>query len=124
MTGPRAASASERHHWVAGVAPAVGCRTVGLSDGVDSDGDVLGPTGCGAVRILDLEFVTKRGDGSVAAVAVDELDSADGLDLTIFDGAKTAIKVGVASSVHGRVQRRQQRRGPPRTPRRQRRPTT
>ena len=65
-----------------------------MSDGVDGSDDVLGPVGCvavefpdgrlsgagfdrlleslerGTVRVLDLESVTKRDDGSVATVAV------------------------------------------------------
>ena len=44
----------------------------------------------GVIRILDLEFVTRRDDGSVAAVSLQELDGGE-FDLTIFDGASSGL---------------------------------
>ena len=44
----------------------------------------------GVIRILDLEFVTRRDDGSVAALSLQELDSG-GFDLAVFDGASSGL---------------------------------
>lgn len=44
----------------------------------------------GLIRILDLEFVTCREDGSVAALSLQELDSGE-LDLTVFEGASSGM---------------------------------
>jgi hypothetical protein len=44
----------------------------------------------GIVRILDLEFVTCRDDGSIAAVSLQELDTGD-FDLTIFEGVSSGL---------------------------------
>jgi Family of unknown function (DUF6325) len=44
----------------------------------------------GVVRILDLEFVTRRDDGSVAALSLQELDGG-GFDLAVFDGASSGL---------------------------------
>ena len=45
----------------------------------------------GVIRILDLEFVTCRADGSVAAVQLRDLDSDGQFDLTIFEGASSGL---------------------------------
>lgn len=44
----------------------------------------------GLVRVIDLVFVTRRDDGSVAALALHDLD-ADGFDLTVFEGASSGV---------------------------------
>ena len=44
----------------------------------------------GVIRILDLEFVTRRDDGSVAALSLQELDSGE-FDLTLFEGASSGL---------------------------------
>ena len=44
----------------------------------------------GLIRILDLEFVTCREDGSVAALSLQELDSGE-VDLTVFEGVSSGI---------------------------------
>ena len=61
----------------------------------------------GLIRILDLEFVTRREDGSVAALSLQELDggefdlsvfagvSSGLLDQSDFDGARDAITAGL-----------------------------
>ena len=45
----------------------------------------------GVVRILDLEFVTCRDDGSVTALQLSDLDSDGKLDLSIFEGAASGL---------------------------------
>jgi hypothetical protein len=45
----------------------------------------------GLIRILDLEFVTCRDDGSVEAIQLRDLDSDGQLDLTIFEGASSGM---------------------------------
>jgi hypothetical protein len=45
----------------------------------------------GVIRILDLEFVTCRADGSVEAVQLQDLDSDGQFDLTIFEGASSGM---------------------------------
>lgn len=44
----------------------------------------------GIIRILDLEFVTRRDDGSVTALSLQELDGG-AFDLTVFEGASTGL---------------------------------
>jgi hypothetical protein len=44
----------------------------------------------GLIRILDLEFVTCRDDGSVAAISLQELESGE-IDLTVFEGVSSGI---------------------------------
>jgi Family of unknown function (DUF6325) len=44
----------------------------------------------GLIRILDLEFVTRRDDGSVAALSLQELDSGE-FDLAIFEGVSSGL---------------------------------
>jgi hypothetical protein len=44
----------------------------------------------GLVRVLDLEFVTRRDDGSVAALALHELDTG-GFDVSVFEGASSGL---------------------------------
>jgi len=44
----------------------------------------------GVIRILDLEFVTRRDDGSVAALSLQELDCG-GFDLALFEGASSGL---------------------------------
>ena len=45
----------------------------------------------GLIRILDLEFVTCRADGSVEAIQLQDLDSDGQFDLTIFEGASSGL---------------------------------
>jgi hypothetical protein len=45
----------------------------------------------GLIRILDLEFVTRRADGSVAAIQLRDLDHDGQLDMTIFEGASSGL---------------------------------
>jgi Family of unknown function (DUF6325) len=44
----------------------------------------------GLIRILDLQFVTRRDDGSVEAIQLRELDTGD-FDLTVFEGASSGL---------------------------------
>jgi hypothetical protein len=45
----------------------------------------------GVIRVLDLEFVSCRADGSVAAIAARDLDADGGFDLTVFEGASSGM---------------------------------
>ena len=45
----------------------------------------------GVIRILDLEFVTCRDDGSVEAIQLQDLDADGDFDLTIFEGASSGL---------------------------------
>jgi hypothetical protein len=45
----------------------------------------------GVIRILDLEFVTVRDDGSVAALQLRDLDTDGQFDVTIFEGASSGL---------------------------------
>ena len=45
----------------------------------------------GVIRILDLEFVTCRDDGSVSAVQLRDLDADGEFDLTVFEGASSGL---------------------------------
>lgn len=44
----------------------------------------------GLIRIIDLEFVTRGDDGSIASLSLAELDSGD-FDLTVFAGASSGV---------------------------------
>ena len=44
----------------------------------------------GIVRILDLEFVSRGDDGSIAAVSLHELDTGD-FDLAVFEGVSSGL---------------------------------
>jgi Family of unknown function (DUF6325) len=44
----------------------------------------------GLIRILDLRFVTRRDDGSIAAVDLRELDTGD-FDITVFEGVSSGL---------------------------------
>jgi uncharacterized protein DUF6325 len=44
----------------------------------------------GLIRILDLRFVTRDDDGSIAAIALNELDSGD-FDITLFEGVSSGL---------------------------------
>ena len=45
----------------------------------------------GLIRILDLVFVTKGADGSVAAMEIADLDGDGQLDLAVFEGASSGL---------------------------------
>lgn len=45
----------------------------------------------GLIRILDLLFIAKRPDGTVAAVEVADLDGDGTLDLAVFNGARSGL---------------------------------
>ena len=45
----------------------------------------------GLIRILDLVFVTKGSDGSVAAMEIADLDGDGSLDLAVFEGASSGL---------------------------------
>jgi hypothetical protein len=45
----------------------------------------------GVVRILDLQFVLARADGSIEAVELDALDLDGSFDLTVFEGASSGL---------------------------------
>jgi hypothetical protein len=44
----------------------------------------------GLVRVLDLEFVTRNEDGSIAALSMQELDTGE-FDVTILEGARSGL---------------------------------
>ncbi|MCW2805246.1 MAG: hypothetical protein QOF52_23 [Propionibacteriaceae bacterium] len=45
----------------------------------------------GIIRILDLVFVTRDADGSIAAVEISDLDGDGQLDLSVFEGASSGL---------------------------------
>jgi hypothetical protein len=45
----------------------------------------------GLIRILDLEFVTRAADGSIAAISLSDLDSDGTFDLTVFAGVSSGL---------------------------------
>lgn len=45
----------------------------------------------GIIRIIDLVFIQKGADGSVAAVAIADLDGDGKLDLAVFEGASSGL---------------------------------
>jgi hypothetical protein len=45
----------------------------------------------GIIRILDLVFVTRGADGSIAAVEIADLDGDGQLDLSVFEGASSGL---------------------------------
>jgi hypothetical protein len=45
----------------------------------------------GLIRILDLEFVTRADDGTVAAISLADLDGDGILDLTVFAGVSSGL---------------------------------
>jgi hypothetical protein len=45
----------------------------------------------GVIRILDLEFVTRRDDGSIAGLQLRDVSSDGQFDLTIFEGASSGL---------------------------------
>lgn len=57
-------------------------------EGVDALVDLVD---LGLIRILDLEFVTRRADGSVAAISVQDLDRDGELDVAVFEGASSGL---------------------------------
>jgi hypothetical protein len=89
-------------------------QTREVSSGVTDEADVMGPVSYlivefpgnkmtgegfqalidlvdrGLIRILDLVFVTRGDDGSLAALSLQELDSGE-FDLSIFEGASSGL---------------------------------
>jgi hypothetical protein len=57
-------------------------------DGLDALVDLADS---GTIRILDLRFVSRRADGSVAAVEVEDLDRDGRFDVTVFAGASSGL---------------------------------
>jgi hypothetical protein len=47
--------------------------------------------GRGLIRVLDLRFVTRRDDGSVAAIELRDIDHDGVLDLTLFEGVSSGL---------------------------------
>lgn len=45
----------------------------------------------GIIRILDLAFVTKGTDGSIAGIAITDLDADGELDVAVFEGARSGL---------------------------------
>jgi hypothetical protein len=45
----------------------------------------------GIVRVLDLEFVAKAADGAVRKVALDSVEHAAGVDVTLWRGAESGL---------------------------------
>ena len=45
----------------------------------------------GIIRILDLVFVTRADDGSMAMIAVSDLDADGEIDLAVFEGASSGL---------------------------------
>jgi hypothetical protein len=45
----------------------------------------------GIIRILDLAFVTKAADGSVAGIEITDLDADGELDVAVFEGARSGL---------------------------------
>jgi len=45
----------------------------------------------GVIRILDLEFVTRGDDGSIAGISINDLDVDGDFDVTIFEGARSGM---------------------------------
>ena len=45
----------------------------------------------GLIRVIDLEFVTRRADGSVTAVSVADIDGDGELDMAVFEGASSGL---------------------------------
>jgi hypothetical protein len=57
-------------------------------DGLDALVDLADS---GTIRILDLRFVSRRADGSVAAVEIEDLDRDGRFDVTVFAGASSGL---------------------------------
>jgi len=45
----------------------------------------------GIVRVLDLEFIAKAGDGSVRKVALGDVEHGGDIDVTMWDGASSGL---------------------------------
>lgn len=45
----------------------------------------------GLIRILDLVFVTKEGDGTITMAEIADLDGDGALDLAVFQGARSGL---------------------------------
>jgi hypothetical protein len=57
----------------------------------DAFQSVMDLTRRGIIRVLDLEFVAKSGDGAVRKVALDSLTDAIGVDVTLWQGAESGL---------------------------------
>lgn len=63
----------------------------GGSVGADGFGRLLALVDQGVIRVLDLEFLARHDDGSVAPIDAHDVSAADGLDMAQFDGASSGI---------------------------------
>jgi hypothetical protein len=45
----------------------------------------------GVIRVLDFEFVTRRADGSVAAIRAEDLDRDGEFDVTVLEGVSSGL---------------------------------
>lgn len=63
----------------------------GGSVGVDGFTRLLALVDQQVIRVLDLEFVEKRDDGSTARIEAQDLNAPAGLDLAMLDGASSGI---------------------------------
>lgn len=59
--------------------------------GGDGFGELLKLADSGAIRVLDLEFVTRIADGSVVPVPVADVAVGPGVDLAAFVGASSSL---------------------------------
>lgn len=59
--------------------------------GAEGFSHLLALVDAGTITVLDLEFVTKDAEGTIATIEPHDLGSVDGLDLRIFDGASSGL---------------------------------
>ena len=59
--------------------------------GAEGFNHLLSLVNAGTIRVLDLEFVSKNADGTVARIEAHDLGIVGELDLAIFDGASSGL---------------------------------